>query len=306
MTKQKGALVAAEARLQVLVDYKNVHDRLHDLQFKCYNYIFQEGRRLEDQIDWPLLVQPQKNLEEILKSLQQAAAQESMADEDFAWLKPLQMAKDRLDTACEDLAIAPLQEAGTMIRTILEMRPAIFDTKLCAAAKTLPLDKLRQALSTIRASLSPALIATEVGQKLTAAVDALPELSDNLDALTNEHNRWQVIASTLWSIDALIDQTIEVLLSRWPNLHQRLQTICGGNPAKWAVLILESAAKLDQLVAMSPPTEPIELQRWQKKVRMVYTSCSNDGGTRFYQVDLSLKRLCDQLHEIQLALAKIL
>jgi hypothetical protein len=85
VAEQQGQLVTAEEALEVLVDYKNVHDMLHDLQFKCYNYIFQEARKVEDQIDWSLLVQPQKDLAEILQSLEYAANRRSMADEDF-WL----------------------------------------------------------------------------------------------------------------------------------------------------------------------------------------------------------------------------
>jgi hypothetical protein len=153
--------------------------------------------------------------------------------------------------------------------------------------------------------LSPALLQTEAGKKFSAGVDALPELNNNLDALTTEHTRWQIIASAFWSIDALIYQSLDILRSKWPDLQRRLETICGQNPAKWAVSIMQSTAKVSQLLAEPVPADPIELQRWQKRVRMSYTSCASDGTTRFYQVDLSLKRLCDGLQDVQLALARI-
>ncbi len=299
-------LIVADQALQVLVDYKNVHDMLHDLQFKCYNYIFQEGRKLEDQIDWPLLVQPEKDLAAIAWSLEAAAAQETMADEDFSWLEQLRAAQERLSAGCDQLSLAPLKEARDLIKTILQMRPTIFDTKLCAAARTLPLEDLRKTLCAIRAKLSPGSLESDAGVSFCAGVDALPELSENLQALTTEHTRWQVIETRFWSIDALAGRDLVALRDGWPQVRDRLIKICDGKRAPWAISILEEAGKLDAFLKAPPPSDAKELQRWQMRVRQSYTSCSIDGGTRFYQVDLSLKRLCDQLRDLQAALVKIL
>ncbi|HEX4707682.1 MAG TPA: toll/interleukin-1 receptor domain-containing protein [Candidatus Udaeobacter sp.] len=299
-------LLEADKRLQVLVDYKNVHDRLHDLQFKCYNYLFQECRKVEDEIDWPLLDRPEKDLAKLTEALQGATQRPSLAEEDFGWLETLREAGKQLSVACNELSIAPLQEATRIIRTILEVRPTIFDVKLCAAARTLPLAELRTALGAIRGKIGPASIRSDAGKRFSAGVDALPQLSANLETLTTEHTRWQVIATSFWSIDALIDKSIDALRNSWPKLRGRLERICAGNPARWAVSILASANKLDALFAAPSPLEAKEVQHWQTRVRQTYTSCSNDSGTQFYQVDLSLKRFCDELRDLHTALAKVL
>jgi hypothetical protein len=306
VAEQQEQLVAADQALQILVDYKNVHDMLHDLQFKCYNYILQESRKLEDQIDWPLLVQPQKDLASISDSLEAAAKLESMADEEFSWVEELRASQERLSVACDQLTLAPLKEARDLIKTILQMRPTIFDTKLCAAARTLPLEDLREALCAIRGKLASGSLESDAGASFSAGVDAFPELSANLQALTTEHARWQVIETRLWSIDALTDRDFSELQNAWPQVRDRLIKVCDGNRTPWAISILEEAAKLDDLLKASPPDEAKDLQRWQMRVRQSYRSCSNDSGTRFYQVDLSLKRLCDQLRGVQTALVKIL
>ena len=306
VAEQQGQLVAADQALQILVEDKNVHDMLHDLQFKCYNYILQEGRKLEDQIDWPLLVQPQKDLACISQLLEAAARQESMADEDFSWLEQLRAAQERLGVACDEFSLAPLKESRDVIKTILQMRPTIFDTKLCAAARTLPLEDLRKALCAIRAKLSAGSLESDAGASFSAGVDTLPELSANLQALTTEHTRWQVIETRLWSIDALIDRDLAELRNGWPQVRERLVKICDGNRAPWAISILEESWKLDALLKSPPSGEAKELRVWQMRVRYSYRSCSNDSGTRFYQVDLKLKRLCDQLRGVQAALVNIL
>jgi hypothetical protein len=306
VAEQQEQLVSADQALQVLMDYKNVHDLLHDLQLKCYNYILQETRKLEDQIDWPLLVQPQKDLARIFESLQEAEGRKSMADEDFSWLEDLRASLERLSDASDQLGAAPLKQARDLIRTILQMRPTIFDTKLCAAARTLPLEDLREALWTIRDKLGSRPLESEAGVSFSAGVDALPELSASLKELTAEHTRWQVIETRLWSIDALIDRDLSELQDAWPQLKERLVKVCDGNRAPWAVSILEEAGRLDDLLRAPPPDEAKELQRWKMRVRQSYRSCSNDSGTRFYQVDLSLKRLCDQLRGVQAALVKVL
>jgi hypothetical protein len=299
-------LLEADRALQILVDYKNVHDRLHDLQFKCYNYLFQECRKVEDEISWPLLDKPEKDLATLTEALQEAAHRPSLAEEDFAWLETLREAGKQLSVACNELSIAPLQEATRIIRTILEIRPTIFDIKLCAAARTLPLAELRTALGAVLAKIGPVSLRSDAGKRFSAGVDALPQLSANLQALTTEHTRWQVIATSFWSIDALIDKNIDALSNNWPKLRERLEKICAGNPARWAVSILASANKLDVLLAAPSPAEAKELQRWQTRVRQTYTSCSNDSGTRFYRVDLSLKGFCDELRGVHMALANVL
>ena len=111
--------------------------------------------------------------------------------------------------------------ARDVITTILQMRPTIFDTKLCAAARTLPLDDLQKALNAVRGKLSPACIDTEAGASFSAGVDALPQLSANLQALTTEHTRWQVIETRIWSIDALIDRDLGALQNGWPQVRDR-------------------------------------------------------------------------------------
>ena len=300
-------LVDAENALQVLVDYKNVHDRLHDLQFKCYNFIFEEARKIEEQINWPLLVRPQTDLVAIGEALQQAATQPALEDEDFSWLESLAGAAAQFNAATQELTLAPLQQAAQIIRGILEKWPTVFDAKLCAAAKTLPLDELREAMEIVRAKMSPAALGSEAGMRFSAGVDALPQLSENLSALTDEHNRWQVVASEFWRIDALIVQDVEDLRRSWPKLRGRLQRLCANKPARWATAILDSVTQLDTLLTNpAPGDQPREVQRWLIKVRQTYASCSNQGGTQFYQVDLSLKRLCDELRDVQAALATLL
>jgi hypothetical protein len=307
VAKQQHELTDAERALQKLVDYKNVHDRLHDLQFKCYNFIFEEARKVEDQINWPLLVRPQTDLAAIAEALQQAAKQHALEDEDFSWLDSLASAARQFETASQELTLAPLQQSAQIIRNILEKWPTVFDAKLYAAARDLPLNELRDAMDVVQAKIAPAALKSEAGKRFSAGVEALPQLSQNLTALTDEHNRWQVVASEFWRIDALIVQDIEDLSRSWPKLRSRLQKLCADKPAHWAVAILDSVSQLDILLANpAPADQPKEVQRWLMKVRQTYAGCSNQGGTQFYQVDLSLKRLCDELRDVQMALATLL
>lgn len=136
VAEHQAELEAAGAALQVLVDFKNLHDLLHDLQFKCYNYLLQEARKLERSIDWKILVQPQKDLRAITAGLVQLATLDSLQEEDFAWLEDLQKARTAFDLAATKIQLDPLKEARDRIQPILAMRPTIFDTKLCAAART--------------------------------------------------------------------------------------------------------------------------------------------------------------------------
>ena len=207
VAEQREPLESADDALQKLVNYKDVHDRLHDLQFECYNYIFQEARKAEDEVDWNLLVQPRKDLKSLREKL--AEAETLMIDEDFDWLEQLRSAETLLLKAAEELSLPPLQESGRSIKGILEIRPTIFDTKLCTAAKLLPPFGFptTSARSNTRKN-SPDPLKSNQGVKFSGGVDALPDSAGNCTLLTGEHERWQRIATMLWQIDALISEDL--------------------------------------------------------------------------------------------------
>ncbi len=244
VTQERPHLSDIDQALQTLIDYKNVHDLLHDLQFQCYNFVFEQSRQIESEIEWPQLVRPQSDLKVIVEALSQA--EKALPEEEFSWLDNLRQAQARLDEACDQFTIMPLQKAARLMCEILQKWPALFDAKLCAAARTLPLDNLRQALESIEGKLSAKTLAGSAGRQFCLGLGALPQLSTNLQALTLEHTRWQIIAAQFWTIDVLIaemgkdlsappkpdrppiEEQVEEVRTNWRRLRPRLETICAG------------------------------------------------------------------------------
>jgi hypothetical protein len=303
-------LESAGAALQLLMDYKDVHDLLHDLQLKCYNYLLQETRRTERWIDWEILARPQQDLAALAGRAAELKQLDSMKGAPFGWVSELVQAREAFDRAAATRKLSPLKEARDLIRPILELQPTRFDATLCEAARKLPLDELEIALAEIAGKLSPKVLESPGGAAFSTGVASLPELSANLQTLTTEHGRWQKIANDFWRISALIDTDLDELLTSWPRLKIRLGQVCGSAEQPWSVELCQTTEKLGGLVASEPGPEAPDAEEahrlWVAQVRQNYERCATNGGNRFYQVDFSLKRLCDQLRTVADALTQIL
>ena len=91
------------------------------------------------------------------------------------------------------------------------------------------------------------------------------------------------------------------------NTDQPIRVFINIAPAGFEHFFAEAEArKLDDLLKLPAPCDAKDLKLWQMRVRQMYTSCSNEASTRFFQVDVALKRLCERLRELQGALVTIL
>jgi hypothetical protein len=82
----------------------------------------------------------------------------------------------------------------------------------------------------------------------------------------------------------------------WPYLKKMTEPFYNGRLDDWATSFAEYAAMLDSAVKGSDPNQ---IKRYFRRYR-------RQAGERFFQVDIILKRLCEDLKQVGQPLAAVL
>jgi hypothetical protein len=309
--------VACE-QIDLLGDYKDIHDQLHSLQFHCYNCIVQETKRsTDDDLAWDTLVDYELTFQDIVSRLQDISVQSSpvavdplerarmapaqvaraaLPAQEIAWIEDLSQAYRDLHSAIENADARALKRAIRLINRVLMIQPSQVNTRLNATARTLRLPALVQALGNIRDMLSLPSLDSEKVQQFASGVVALADLNISLIALVSSHDQWQAIDLELRRVETTLEQDPGELELSWPDLKEMVEPLCTDGAATWAAGLLSDGAKLESALAAGEPNKTKQFfRRYRRQV-----------SDRFYRVDVDLKRTCDDLRKIVEPLASVL
>lgn len=140
-------LAAASHHIVVLSDYKDLHDALHDLHFKCYTFALRESRRgAAEEINWAGLAPAEGSLRQVIATITAVAARTPLPAGETAFLSELETAATDLATAIQTGEPAPLKTATRRIGRVLAIEPSRINLHLCDTARELPLADLESGM----------------------------------------------------------------------------------------------------------------------------------------------------------------
>jgi hypothetical protein len=297
--------VACE-QIDLLGDYKDIHDQLHSLQFHCYNCIVQETKRApDDDLAWDALGDYELTFLDIVNHLRDIsradgaparAARATLPAQETAWVQDLVQAHADLQSAIENADPKQLKRALRLMGRVLTIQPSQVNTRLNTTARALRLPALVQALGNIRDLLALPQLDPEQVRQFEVGVAALGDLNVSLSALVGSHDRWQSVDLELRRIETTLDQDLGELELSWPDLKAMAEPLYTGDSAAWAVALQGDAAKLEAALAAGDAN----------RIKPAFRRYRRQAGERFYRVDVELKRTCDDLREIVGPLASVL
>jgi hypothetical protein len=288
---------AAREQVNSVGFYKDIHDLLHTLQFHCYNPIVQEARHFpDDDMATDNLMNHELTLKRIISGLEDVADGASLASRETLWIQDLARAHDVLEQAIDGEDAKRLKRAIWLLNRVLSIQPSQINARLNAAARSLRLPALVEAMTHVidnldRLDLDPA----KVGQ-FRDGVDTLASLSHGLATLVEEHDRWQAVDLELRRIEANLGQDMLELEMSWPDLKVMAEPLYLHNTDKWAQSLREDSKTLDAALASE------NVVRTRRRFRRYRRQAS----TRFYHVDVDLKELCDDLRAVGEPLASVM
>ncbi|WP_017302004.1 hypothetical protein [Nodosilinea nodulosa] len=110
------------------------------------------------------------------------------------------------------------------------------------------------------------------------------------------HDYWQEIDLELRRIESNLDQNLVELEMSWPDLKARSDRLFDAGADQWTLAFQQDSQNLDMALKAQ---NPIKIKRYFRLYR-------RRARERFYQVDVTLKRLCEELREVGEPLASVL
>lgn len=300
MVQQKNQLmdVFRVTRTQIgkLDTFKEIHDRLHVIQFSCYEPMrkntlpFIDNEKLFDEITCYLDL-----VESIIEDLEAIGKNASYAQGMLSFLDDLHFAHQELIELLQSKSIDGLKRALFHLRTVLKVHPTRANTKLIDAAQDLPLTPMLALLQSI-SSATASLPETLETKRLNEDIDRLHLFNEQLQNLLKEHNLWQAITDRLQPVvdDAPCgDVEIQII---WPIVLKHAPTLYQSIGGSWA----KTMRLLQQEISLA-----IDLRNMDQ-VRISLSRYHNCAASRFYRVDEKLRQHCRQLERLDLALSPLL
>ena len=288
---------AACDQIDVIANYKALHDLLHTLEFQCYGVIVQAARRFpDDDLALEDLMEYELTLQDLLAELQQVAAQETIATNEVRWLAELQKARAELNSAIAQLELGPLKRTIWLLNRVLANQPDRINTKLTEAARSLRLPDLVEAMQFVAEHLAGAQLDAQKLQQFEQGVEVLEALNQRLGALVIGHDYWQSFDREMRRIEATLAQDLIELEMSWPYLQDQAGGLIDPEADTWTIAFQKDSQNLDEALEAQHPV----------KIRRYFRLYRKRASQRFFQVDVTLKRLCEELREVGGPLASIL
>lgn len=278
-------------QIDSLACYKDLHDLLHTLQFRCYNYltaVLQNARKSpNDPAVWENVFEYESTVQDIMGGLRKYTESEALR-ELVPWTCGLVQNLGNLFGAVTKCDPQQIAVALKPINNILSFQPMRINVRLNETARALPLPGLVRALTGLSQKLDSARVNPATVSKFQDGLDALSRLHCELASLIKEHDKWQDVDIELRRLEVTIGQDLEDLKLSWPDLKAKTEPNGNEPEAEWGQLLKVDMNKLDESLAEGDLS----------KSKYYFTRYRGRIGNHFYRVDTALKDLCGNLRRV--------
>jgi hypothetical protein len=272
-------------QLHMIQAYKDLHDGLHEMQLKCLDLIEIELESYPDSIEArDNVVQYLVCLQTTSNDIRGVVARRWLRPEETNWVEEhLMPVRRSMEIAVDNLDQQQLRSAVRLLSALLAVRPAQINSWLYSAARDLRLGRLVEQLRAIILNSGHVQGQRNVSL-LSEGVNRLAELDTRLDALVRGHNSWQEIDDYLLLIARSISSDPDVFRNSWPTVKTLAEPLYRDSTEPELRNLRDIATRLDNALNSGAVSVTEQFRRFRSQAR-----------DRFYRVDLSLKKQCDEL-----------
>lgn len=285
------AFQSACEQIDVLSSYKLLHDLFQQLE-DTYNVLLQHARRLPgDDLAWDDLEELDPDLDGLISELLRVASEARFAQTEGLWMRRLERARGEFTQGLEERDPSAVRRGLGRIYEVLGRELSRMNSSLVTAARTLRLQQLLSALTTIRDQIALyQLDATARAQFeiFAEGVTAMARLNARLGVLVATHDTFQEVDDELRRVKELLSQDVDELIVAWSDIRQLAQRLYEVELGDWASRLSENSRLLDQAVAANEPG----------KIRRAFRTFHHQALRSFHKVDQDLLSLCAELQQI--------
>ena len=295
-----------QSKLDQLWHYKTLHDKFHDAA-ALYERIRADRHSDSRAADWDRLESDILVLEGKLRVILDVAADPVFPAALVIRVRKLQRISDGLSEAVaafdDNLLGARLNELDASLATT----PPMLDTRLVEIARSLPLDKIRDALKVVHTRITGQQLDQDqlpLVEALCADILSIEQAEDKLLALVDNHDLLQWMEADLRT-DSLLDSrlTVPQMAIKWQDVQEYFRQLQMAVEWTFIAKLLQKGEALDNCLAeKGVDGSPIA----QENARKAFKSFSREASIAFNLTDTTLHRFCTQLRPLGAKLGAII
>lgn len=300
-------------RIDVMSDYKVLHDELHNLIFAVFPTIVEAAHLLPDGKDAKSnLARYDKTLRTAIDKMREAAARKKVDEEESEWIEDLDRARKALKGVLDDFDKENLQNALQEIQDVLDFQPTRINKELWRAmnSENDRLPELIVILEKVLVHLKKVEPESSKVKQFETGIESLRTLTAKLDALINEHDTWQEVVGQLFQIGEWIESDLSKFKTKWQRLRAKIAPFyCGKTDEETAVDLEKADTRLEAaLRALEGEREDVRgvvpdvfipAKAATTLDRRLFEDYREKASWRFYDVDGSLLKRCEYLRDIR-------
>jgi len=266
---------ATNKQIDVLSNYKEVHDMLHMLEVQAFNLIQQAARNFpDDEFAIENLYDAEITLADVINRLNALADRPTFGATEMSWVQNLDKGRDFLNNALDNEDPKQLRRAILSINRVIAIQPNQINTRLNAVARGLRLREIREALTQIYTQLSELNLDKQKLDQFANGALSLSRLHEQLEGLVEGHDNWQMIMVELRLVETEIEQDPTVLEFSWPDIKMLLQPLYESKTEDWQSELKRDVDRLDKAVADENPA----------RMKQMFRRLDRRAGDRFVKV----------------------
>jgi hypothetical protein len=272
------------AQIKLLSGRKEIHDQLHELQFKFYIPVMESLPDASNSIDGQLrdIVRDHYfTLSEIVDNLRAVVARYKayLPEKEQTFLEDVAKARAVLDEGIRCLDLASVRCAVRKIDRVLAFWPSQMNARLTENARELTLGTLAKKLQKL--CEHSASFKQELGPKASQ----LEALDRQISALATIHDDCQSFDNDLRVLESTLTQSLQDIEDIWPDLQGKTATLCAQNSETWAEPLIYWGGQIDEALK----------QKSVADAKRCFIRFSSAARKRFYLADQDLKKSCQLL-----------
>jgi hypothetical protein len=279
------------SQIKLLSGRKDLHDQLHELQFKFLTPVSDIFANESISIDYQLQSMLRLywfNLSEILDNLGKITSINRVIPErELIWMKDLEKAHADFDEGIRRIDLARMRPAIATVDKVLAHWPSRINTQLTETARDLSLAELVRKLQLLCDK------STTFKQLLGDKACELEQSASSISTLADIHDGWQIFDADL---RLTITQSLRDIEDIWPGLKDKAANLYAVNPGNWTQRFKHLSGEIDLAIQ----ARDLDLA---KGYFIRFTSAARD---RFYLADQDLKKSCSMLQQISAPIEAIL
>jgi hypothetical protein len=275
------------AQIKLLSGRKEIHDQLHELQFRFYIPVQDSLPNASTSIDGQLLDILRDHyftLSEVLDNLRGIVTRykEYLPDKEQTVLDEVAKARSMLDDGIRRLDLVSMRGAVRKIERVLAFWPSQMNARLTENARELALGTVAKKLQQL--CDNSASFKQQLGEKASQ----LEDLEQRISTLAAIHDDCQSFDNDLRALDSTLTQSFQDIEDIWPELHDKAATLCAENSEAWAEPLCYWGGQMDQALKRQSIAD----------AKRCFIRFSSAAGKRFYLADQDLKKNCQLLQMV--------